>query len=93
MVSRQNCGRLHSSVIRPLPVINFSLQGPIEGWGAGDVAPPPPSPRGLLTTGILQDMQICMIDYVVSAVQIISLPRQKPSSSYLFTSPVSDTIP
>ena len=47
MVSRQNCGRLHSSVIRPLPVINFSLQGPIEGWGAGDVAPAPLPERAL----------------------------------------------
>ena len=71
MVSRQNCGRLHSLVIRPLPVINFFSAGADLRVGCRGCGSPPPSPRGLLTTGILQDMQICMIDYLVLAVQII----------------------
>ena len=45
-----------------------------------------PFPRGLLTTGILQDMQICTIDYVFSTVEIVSLPL----SSFGNTAPSRD---
>ena len=66
-------------VLHPRPRTQDNCQGQILGKGARGATLPPP--RGLLTTGIPKNMQICMITF--TPVQyIMLLPSQKPSSLY-----------
>ena len=50
----------------------FLIRGGSRGEGAGNAHHPPPPLRGLLTTGILQNIQICMICIFCSSHYVIA---------------------